>query len=816
MNRNIVCMAFISWLMIFLFGQLTNSSAGWILILHPLVSIGLVAAAYWFNRTPFDLRSGQWRVAIWFIVCFGVTFATAYFQRSLGLGSAWEITTYYSLATWAATLAVMSRLKFIENVAVLLTAASVFFLLAMAQGWQYYVLGTLYGVCLIWWSMTSYWKTLDQKFADEHRSQLSTRGIVLFVSLASIFAACGAAALVVSTQSASVNGYSWFSGGQRWSDDYARDGVGDGNMVRAATENAASFAPVDSKLFIESVKPTFFDVATDMYGTPKKKNIFNRAIAVDQQNFKHDHQKMGRNQRASSEFSTRRSTDNRRRLNRNDHISDALFFFQGRTPTWLAIETYDTFQDGVWSQQVPQSLANHKNADLDPNANVPLPGSETQTIQVSHSNANLNHNEHRRQVELTERYGKPWMMLYRFPEQSIYSAEEYSAVKVINFRSTRIPSTPCLEQFYIDKVNKSNFFKLESDGIVSLDNNSPHIPEMTVIHQLSKGINLYQAKVDPEFLAEKLDRKQSKLAPYLEQNAIDNKVKSTADKWCLNASSDWQKVETIVNNLRTQFTHRPQAVLSEYQNDVATQLLSTGGGTDYMFATTAALMFRSQDIPSRTVSGFFVAPENYDRNSGHTIVLPSDIHVWTEVSLDGKHWIPVEATPGYPTPKYELTWLQKAHLACIDSFNWMAANPPLLFALLVYLGVAIYYRKSIVNAMYTLRWLVMSKIFPDRIVIETATLVENRAKLAGLSRPAHTSIAAHNRALSQHLFIDEKHKDLHARFIEALNRILYYPVKTPRNELQFEADQQSCYAVQRQFGFLKLKNISSSHLGGVK
>ena len=814
MNRNIICMAVTAWLMTFLFGQSANFTAGWLLCLHPLTAICLAGAAIWMNRSAFDTRTAQLRILIWFLICFATTLVVELFQRSLGTGNAWEIVTFFALANWTISLATMSQNRLLENITAVLSGATVFFILAMAQGWQFYALGVVYGICLIWWSMTSYWKTLDQKYADEHKTQLSTKGIVLFVSIAAIAATCGIAALIVSTQKTEIAGFSWFSGGVKWSDDYARDGIGDGNMIRAAMDNAGSFGPVDSDVFLESDKPTLFDVASDMYGKPKKKRKFNRAISVGAENFRHNHQKIARNQRASAEFSTQRITNSRRPAAQDDHLSNAMFFYKGSVPSLLAVETYNTYDDGFWLHIDPSQIGDETPSETLPDEkDEPLPPGRTVT-PVSHTKRATRKYNDPSQVQLTPRFGKPWMTLEKFPGQSIYTGWEYSAVKVINFRSTRIPSTPCLEQFYIDKVDRANFFKRESDGIARLDNDSPHIPEMTIVHQLSKGINLFQAKVNPQKLTEQLNLKRNQLKRYLDQDAINQPVRSTADKWCRDLTADWQKVDAIIGNLRNQFVHQPDAVISEHHNDVSTQLLSTGGGTDYMFATTAALMLRSQNIPARVVSGFFVSPDRFDHHSGHTTVLPSDIHVWAEVSLDGKHWIPIEPTPGYPIPKYELSWMQRIQLAWIDTMKWIAANPPVVLAIVVFVTVGIYYWKSLANAFYTLRWSIITRLFPKRAFLETANLIEKRSQLAGIPRPSSTSIASHSCRLARYLTNEDTQLDLLSRFTQSLNRFLYHPNASSQLNQQLELDQKSCFAIQRQFGFVRLKQVASSKLRG--
>ena len=64
-----------------------------------------------------------------------------------------------------------------------------------------------------------------------------------------------------------------------------------------------------------------------------------------------------------------------------------------------------------------------------------------------------------------------------------------------------------------------------------------------------------------------------------------------------------------------------------------------------MFATAAALMLRSQGIPTRLVTGY--DPGQYDSTLDQTIVRESDAHAWIEVFFPGHGWVPVDPTPTF-------------------------------------------------------------------------------------------------------------------------------------------------------------------------
>ena len=64
-----------------------------------------------------------------------------------------------------------------------------------------------------------------------------------------------------------------------------------------------------------------------------------------------------------------------------------------------------------------------------------------------------------------------------------------------------------------------------------------------------------------------------------------------------------------------------------------------------MFATAAALLLRSQGIPTRLVTGY--DPGQYSSTLDQTIVRERDAHAWIEVFFPGHGWVPVDPTPGF-------------------------------------------------------------------------------------------------------------------------------------------------------------------------
>lgn len=72
------------------------------------------------------------------------------------------------------------------------------------------------------------------------------------------------------------------------------------------------------------------------------------------------------------------------------------------------------------------------------------------------------------------------------------------------------------------------------------------------------------------------------------------------------------------------------------------------------FATTAALMYRLYGVPSRYVTGHMAAVSDFKEQEDGTwkaVLDDGDAHAWTEIYIEGKGWMPVDATPSADEPK---------------------------------------------------------------------------------------------------------------------------------------------------------------------
>lgn len=105
--------------------------------------------------------------------------------------------------------------------------------------------------------------------------------------------------------------------------------------------------------------------------------------------------------------------------------------------------------------------------------------------------------------------------------------------------------------------------------------------------------------------------------------------------------TDLRRVQAVVDFFRTRFEY--ELTGSEFGGVSAMrEFLDRRTGYCTYFASTSALMLRSQGIPARVASGFMVRDWHED---GYYLAGPEDMHAWLEVHFEGLGWVAFEPTP---------------------------------------------------------------------------------------------------------------------------------------------------------------------------
>lgn len=142
---------------------------------------------------------------------------------------------------------------------------------------------------------------------------------------------------------------------------------------------------------------------------------------------------------------------------------------------------------------------------------------------------------------------------------------------------------------------------------------------------------------------ERHERWQKRLTAYLQIPNIDPKVVELA-RTTAGEGGDFAKAERLCKFLISHYKYDLDVGTTESgQDSVSDFLLHKKRGYCEHFASALAIMCRTQNIPTRLVTGY--APGEYNPFTGFWDVRLCDAHSWTEVFIEGAGWIPMDATP---------------------------------------------------------------------------------------------------------------------------------------------------------------------------
>jgi hypothetical protein len=596
---------------------------------------------------------------LWVWGCGLLVILTPWLSRCIlvsALGSSGEATELVALAMlqmaglWQAAVARTTREEWLSF---LISCFLILFGLASSDRGDMIRVAVPFTILASWWLMARYWDSIEEGFlVSQTASVIPLRLTIL--GLLGLSALGFLAWNTISKDAANrLDGFMPTSGGNRHGESWARQGVGDGDMLIAAKDEAYTFGAVDSDLFLESEVPSMYDLVSDLYGeTPPKSRRYARAISLDEQ-IKEMEREATESKKNSKEFSAiRQPKANDKKYQPKGSDSKAVAYVIGETPQWLRIESFDHFEDNVWTHS--EDLFDSK----------------------------MNRNPSMISIK-----NKPWMQVQFPPAELVYSVRERLATKIINFQSSRLLSPSLTTHVHIDRIDQTDFYSWTQDGQVMMPNRD-YIPSLTVVHQLYQIPQLHLLRVPGSSFQQLSHGKNAHhaqtthahrdwIGAYTHLEGLHEKPSARVQAFCDRVFSqlppkatDWNRVEAIVDGLR-KFEHDPLAIAPVDSQDVVDYLLDSKRGPDYLMASAAAVLIRQLGIPCRICTGFFASPKSFDRISGQTAIMPEDLHTWAEVHVHGM-WVPIEPTGSYPIPREWMTWQQwgiEMAWACRDYFR---------------------------------------------------------------------------------------------------------------------------------------------------
>lgn len=623
-------------------------------------------------------------------------------DRSVGLGDANELVALLVLQGIGWHLAIFASVRGFERASLLICGAIVFFVCCMSQRLDVLIAGALFAISSLWWLAGLYWSRLDSKAIDGNSKVLAIHASTTGITAIVILLCLAIASLVpISNSQFPLAGFMPFSGGEDgYEDEFAASGVGDGNMLTAGN-NATTTGAVDSDEFIEDDKPSIYDVMSDQYEGPVFKNQKRkRAIPLDVK-AKHIHG-VKQSEQAGRSFRTMRNTDRELDTELEDRISKALLQIEGSVPARFVIDCFHQFDGWDWSK-----------------------------VDIANENP-LNP-----RIKIFKSLGKPFFKLQRVKEKYLTENRTHR-IKIMRFENPNLPTTSFLNNWHIAKVDDVTMFSWDDSGVVKFAGEM--IPPQTVV-DVNGFVPNYHLMRDDRALSRYANSDSDSLFLQVPDTDSKDRIASLAAQYTAGSDTGWNQVEAIVQRFRNDFELDPEWEVSETVDDTVGHFLDQNGGPSYMFATSCAMALRSAGYPTRLASGFLIQQEDYDRRSRQSIVTTRNLHMWPEVCLDGKYWIPVEPTPGYPIPYSTETLWQWAKAAFHAYVVAPIRSHPFISTIIALAFVLSYvYRAIVVTNLMLLWWHFVRIVWPQRILETTRQLIDVRFWFAGDARPESRTI----------------------------------------------------------------------------
>lgn len=667
-------------------------------------------------------------------------------RRWMGLqGEALELCWIAMLqmgAWWLASKALSLRER---SLALVANSFLVLFVLATSENRWSLALAAVYGILVAWWMMSSYWDRIAKGFVAHETIPLVRLRVAALALLLGLLVPIGWIVSRTPISPRTLDGFLPTSGGRQGGDPSARRGVGDGDQLVGATQEATTFGPVESELFLESQMPSLYDVASEIYGEaiPKVRR-YQRAVAL-QSEVRETEREGSESRKSGREFSALRTA---RRQPPGEPLagtsSRAVCYLIGRTPIHLRLDTLERFDGLDWRSEWTGEVGG---------AGEPK--------------------------RLETRTGKPWVVLEDLHQQLFHPIADRLAIKVIGLESARLLSPANLEAVHIDRVDRLDFYGRDADGhwrMVDRD----QVPQLTVLHEMVRIPSLHELRVgDPGGTGVAIDSKSaaaSGLSAMLEVPGGAERYRlwmrrQLGEAW--EGWSDFRKLETAVEWLKSRGAVERGREWEGDIEDVAWRFLEDPRGEDYHFATTAAMMARSLNIPARLAQGFYARPERYDRRAGQTHVLQEDLHTWLEILVQGR-WIPIEPTPGYVRPQEHRTWEQWLAEMGWRGSRWIGEHRVSIAVTALAVALAIWTRRIWIDFLAScLLWLLGIGSTRWRLA-STVRLLTLRAWLENAPRASSTPLARWLAGQLERLspWLDRSQREL---FTEAVDRLHYAP-----------------------------------------
>lgn len=529
---------------------------------------------------------------------------------------------------------------------------------------------------------------------------IPTAGAILSIALVFGFAATATAHSI-----GYLKGFVPTSGGAGSSLAFARGGVSEGDDEVGAREDAQSLGYAESDIYLDSPEPTLYDAFNDLYGQPDPRRTFQRAIGLQSAQVREPKSRPSRNYEARKEFSTARQQPRATGTPRERDAS-ALFYVSGHLPAHLRTTAYDLFDGVVWREAM-----------------------EVRPKELPFAVQSL--------------LGENWIRHIATRLPNVYGGSRRHTVRIGRIQTNRLPLPMEVERVRVEKVDRPDFFAWAQSGILRMD--VRQVPAGTVVQvesRLPDPRRLRYWHFPPE--QEVAPRRYA--SPY--EAELSPAIASLARRWAGDLPRGWVQIEAVVRSLRAHCHHAPAPVQpGEVRNTVEHFLFHSRCGPDYMFASAAALLLRSLGYPCRLTAGYYAHQRNLDPRTQMAAVREQDVHFWAEVLLGSSPgrpwdliWAPIEPTPGFELARPAPTAWETVIARLEELRNRVQRNAFWLAGVMGVVALAVRRRSTLLDMLVMALWRAWPTSNAQIVVHGAIRILELRARLAGVPRPAGVTL----------------------------------------------------------------------------
>ncbi|MBI2357910.1 MAG: DUF3488 domain-containing protein [Deltaproteobacteria bacterium] len=155
---------------------------------------------------------------------------------------------------------------------------------------------------------------------------------------------------------------------------------------------------------------------------------------------------------------------------------------------------------------------------------------------------------------------------------------------------------------------------------------------------------------------------------FLQLPDLHPRIASLSRQITAGLSDDYEKARALDRYLRENYRYTLEDLPVADEDPLAAFLLDVKQGNCEFFASSMAIMLRSQGIPARVVNGYLGG--EWNPYGEYYLIRQSNAHSWVEVYLPGQGWIRFDPTPSVPRGRAQALFSSFTQLADFLRLNW--------------------------------------------------------------------------------------------------------------------------------------------------